>query len=109
MSIGRLHMGKLFKNYRMSIILILSVIIGGIVGLLMGPEAKVLEPFGQIYLNLIFTLIVPLVFFGVTSAISNMTVMKRLGKILVGITLIFAVTALLAGLLALIGVLIFDP
>ena len=102
-------MGKLFKNYKMSIILILSVIIGGIVGVIMGPEAKVLEPFGQIYLNLIFTLIVPLVFFGVTSAISNMSVMKRLGKILVAITMIFAITALLAGILTLIGTLIFNP
>lgn len=102
-------MGKLFKNYAMSIVLILAVIIGGIVGVIMGPEASVLEPFGQIYLNLIFTLIVPLVFFGVTSAIANMSVMKRLGKILVGITIIFTVTALLAGLLALLATLIFNP
>ncbi|MDI9488932.1 MAG: cation:dicarboxylase symporter family transporter, partial [Bacillota bacterium] len=40
-----------------------SIIVGGILGLVLGPDAKVLEPFGQIFLNLIFTLIVPLVFF----------------------------------------------
>ena len=93
----------------MSFALLLSVVIGGILGAILGPKASILEPFGQIYLNLIFTLIVPLVFFGVTSSIANMGAMKRLGKILVSIAVIFSITAMISGVLALISALLFNP
>jgi Na+/H+-dicarboxylate symporter len=102
-------MKSIFQNYRMSLILIISILIGGVIGVVMGPEAKVLEPFGQIFLNLMFTLIVPLVFFGVTSSIANMSGMNRLGKIIIHVIVIFTVTALLSGILTIGGVLLFDP
>ena len=47
---------KILKNYKSSIILIFSVIIGGIIGLIMGEKASVFEPLGTIFLNLIFTI-----------------------------------------------------
>ncbi len=102
-------MKELIKNYRSSFILLLSILIGGVVGAVMGPEAKVLEPLGQIFLNLMFTLIVPLVFFSVTSSIANMSGMSRLGKIIINAAVIFIITALLSGILSLAGVLIFNP
>lgn len=102
-------MKAFFKSNRMSILLLLSVIVGGGLGILMGPEAKVLEPLGQIYLNLMFTLIVPLVFFSITSSIANMGAMNRLGKIIINVTIIFSVTALLSGILSILGVFIFHP
>lgn len=55
-------MKKFIKNYATPLILLLSILFGGLVGIIMGPDARVLEPLGQIFLNLIFTLIVPLVF-----------------------------------------------
>jgi Na+/H+-dicarboxylate symporter len=102
-------MKNLFKNYKMSIILLGAIIIGGIIGGILGPKAKALEPFGQIYLNLMFTIIVPLVFFSVTSSIANMVSMNRLGKILITSIVIFSITALLSGILSIIGVLLFNP
>jgi Na+/H+-dicarboxylate symporter len=93
----------------MSFILLLAVLIGGVIGVVMGPAAKVLEPFGQIFLNLMFTLIVPLVFFSVTSSIANMSGMNRLGKIIVNVVVIFIITGLLSGALAIGGVLLFNP
>lgn len=102
-------MKNFLKNYRMTLILLFSILLGGIIGIIYGPEAKVLEPFGQVYLNLIFTLIVPLVFFSVSSSIANMGGMKRLGKIMITSAVIFVVTALIAGIIALIGALIFNP
>lgn len=102
-------MQRFIKNYKMSLILILSVLIGGLVGVILGPKASILEPFGQIYLNLIFTLIVPLVFFGVTSSIANMGAINRLGKILISIGVIFSITALISGVLALVSTLLFNP
>lgn len=102
-------MKELIKNYRSSFILLLSILIGGVIGAVVGPEAKVLEPLGQIFLNLMFTLIVPLVFFSVTSSIANMSGMSRLGKIIINAAVIFLITALLSGLLSITGVLIFNP
>lgn len=102
-------MKNFFKNYKMTLILLLSIIIGGIIGAVLGPKAKALEPFGQVYLNLMFTIIVPLVFFSVTSAIANMKGMNRLGKIMINIVIIFVITALLSGILAIVGALIFNP
>jgi len=99
----------LIKNYASSLILLLAIIIGGIVGVIMGPKASVLEPLGQIFLNLIFTLIVPLVFFGVTSSIANMGGMGRFGKIILNIVVIFAVTAVLSALISLVAVYIINP
>jgi len=89
--------------------LLLSILFGGIIGIVLGPKAIVLEPFGQIFLNLMFTIIVPLVFFSVASAIANMGNMNRLGKIIGNIAIVFMVTALIAGILAIIGTLIFNP
>ncbi|MDF2611531.1 MAG: putative rane protein [Lachnospiraceae bacterium] len=102
-------MKNLIKNYRMSFVLLLSILLGGMIGAVAGPKASVLEPFGQIFLNLMFTIIVPLVFFSVTSSIANMSGMHRLGKILINIVVIFTITALISGILTIMGVLVFNP
>ncbi|GFZ29862.1 sodium:dicarboxylate symporter [Clostridium zeae] len=102
-------MRNLFKNYKMSLMLILSIVLGGAIGALLGPKAKVLEPFGQIFLNLMFTIIVPLVFFSVASAIANMSGVNRLGKIMITIILVFITTAVISGILAIIGSLLYNP
>jgi Na+/H+-dicarboxylate symporter len=99
----------LLKTYKTSIILLGSVIIGGTVGAIIGPKASVLEPFGNLFLNLMFTIIVPLVFFSVASAIANMVSMKRLGKIMGSVVLVFTATALIAAIIGVIGALIVDP
>ena len=50
---------SVWKSYRFPILLISSIIIGSIIGLVMGEKATVLKPFGDIFLNLMFTAIVP--------------------------------------------------
>jgi len=102
-------MKKFIENYKMSLVLLISITVGGILGVILGPKAKVLEPFGQIFLNLMFTIIVPLVFFSVSSSIANMVSMNRLGKIIISIAIIFTITALLSGILSIAGALIFNP
>lgn len=102
-------MNRFIKSYATPIILLLSILVGGIVGIVMGTEAKMFEPLGQIFLNLIFTLIVPLVFFSVTSSIANMGGMKRLGKIMTSIVIVFAATAIISAVISIISVYIVDP
>lgn len=79
---------ELFKVYRFPILLIISIIVGCIVGVVMGPKASMFKPFGDIFLNLLFTTVVPLVFFTISSAVGNMISMRRLGKILGNLLLV---------------------
>lgn len=98
-----------WKNYKSSIILLVSIIIGGIVGLIMGEKASIFEPVGNLFLNLIFTLLIPIVFFSITSAIANMESSKKLGKILGYTVVVFGITAFIAGIIGVVGFLIFNP
>lgn len=100
---------KFLKNYKFSILLLLSVILGGAIGAIVGPKASIVEPIGNLFLNLMFTIIVPLVFFSITSAISNMTNMKRLGKIMFYVLIVFTVTAVISAIIGVIGALIYNP
>ncbi len=102
-------MKSFFKRYQSSIILLGSILLGGFVGILMGPRAKIFDPLGNLFINLMFTIIVPLVFFCVSSAIGTMTEMKRLGKIMLIMFLVFTCTALIASILGLTGAFIFNP
>jgi Na+/H+-dicarboxylate symporter len=102
-------MKKFFENYKSSLILLGAILIGGIVGVILGPKATVLKPFGDLFLNLLFMALVPLVFFSVSSAIANMNTMKRLGKIMGNIVIVFLTTAFIAALIGIIGAIIFNP
>lgn len=55
------------SSYRGPVILIAFVIVGAIIGLIMGESAKIFNPIGQIWLNMLFVLLVPLIFFSISS------------------------------------------
>jgi len=98
-----------WENYRFSIILIISIAIGSIIGLIFGERAVVLKPFGDIFLNLMFTVVTPLVFITIASAVGSMVNMRRLGKILGNMLLVFVITGLIAAVLIIIIVKIYPP
>ena len=100
---------KAFKSYRFSLILLCSIIIGSIIGIIFGKDTVVLKPFGDIFLNLMYTIVVPLVFFTISSSVANMINLRRLGKILKYLFLIFIVTSTIASIVMLITVLVIDP
>ncbi|MFB6466312.1 dicarboxylate/amino acid:cation symporter [Cytobacillus sp. Hz8] len=102
-------MAYIFKNYKSTIILLLSIIIGGTAGAIYGTDATVVKPFGDLFLNLMFTIIVPLVFFSIASAIASMNEMKRLGKIMASIVIVFLATALISAVIGFIGTSIVNP
>ena len=91
-------MEKKKTSYREPLILIAFVVIGAILGLALGDKASVLYPIGQIWLNMLFVLLVPLIFFSISSSIANVADTKRVGKLLVLTIAIFVVTAAIAGI-----------
>lgn len=89
-------MKKIIKNYKSTLILLGSVIIGAICGLIFKDKAEVVKPLGDLFLNLLLVIIVPLIFFTITSSISKMNEKKRLSKILVSTIVIFLLTSVIA-------------
>lgn len=89
-------MKKIIKNYKSSIILILSIVLGVIIGLIFKEKASLLSPLGDIFINMLLVIVVPLIFLTITVSISKMQTPKRLGKIMVTTIITFIVTSLIA-------------
>ena len=89
-------MKKIIKNYKSTLILLGSVIIGAICGLIFKEKAEIVKPLGDLFLNLLLVIIVPLIFFTITSSISKMNEKKRLSKILISTIVIFLITSVVA-------------
>jgi len=94
---------KIFKNYKQTIILLGAIIIGGIIGFIFKEDAVVLKPFGDLFINMMFIIIVPLIFLTIASSIIKMEDTKRLGKVMSRIFIVFIITSVVAVVIGLIG------
>lgn len=97
------------RAYRSSIILLSALLIGGLFGGLFPEWAIKLKPIGQIFLNLLFMIIVPLVAVSVMSSIAHMTDLKKLGAILVSIMAVSIVMAIVPSVGVVLLALAYDP
>ena len=71
---------KSFWQQYGSLILILGgIIVGALIGAFAPTVGTTIKPIGDIFLNLLFTIVVPLVFVSIASAVGSMANMKRLG------------------------------
>ncbi len=102
-------MWKFVKKYWFPISILLSIIIGSLCGNYLGERASVLKPVGDIFLNLMFTIVVPLVFFTISSSIASMIDLKRLGKIMGYSLIVFTTTCIIASIVMLISVKLINP
>lgn len=100
---------SVWEAYRFSIILVGAILIGSLVGIKMGPKAVMFKPLGDLFINGMFMVVVPLVFITISGSISAMSDMARLGKILKSLLLVFVSTGAVAAVLVLIVVNIFPP
>jgi len=96
--------GTFVKNYAFSFILIGSILLGSIIGSLLKEKAAVLKPLGDVFLNLLFTIVVPLVFFSISSAVAAMSDVRRLGKIISWMLVIFVATSFVSSFLMIVAV-----
>ena len=78
------------------LLLILAMIIGAIAGLIFKEDSMVVKPLGDLFLNLMFVIIVPLVFLTIALAVAKVKHPKRLGKIMVSTVIIFLITSVIA-------------
>lgn len=92
-------MKKFLSNYKSTIILLVAIIVGSIIGIIFKEKATILSPLGDLFLNLLLVIIVPLIFLNITTAISKMKQPKRLGKIILSILGVFIITSIIAVLI----------
>lgn len=89
-------MKNFISNYKATIILLVAIIVGALVGIIFQEKATILSPFGDLFLNLLLAVIVPLIFLTITTSIAKMKTPKRLGKIMVTIVCVFLITSIIA-------------
>ena len=100
---------SLWQQYKLPILLLGGIAIGSIIGVVSPSLGQTLKPVGQIFLNLMLTIVVPLVFVSIASAVGSMANMKRLGKILGSTIFSFLATGAIAGVCVLVWVNLFSP
>lgn len=94
-------MKKVYKNYKSMFFLLVGIILGGVIGVIFKEKASVLAPFGNLFINMLLVIIVPLIFLTISTSIGNMNAPKRFGKIVVTTILVFVVTSVISTLIGL--------
>lgn len=93
-----------FQYYKSILLLLTGIAVGSVVGLVLKEKVEVIKPIGDIFINLIFTAVVPLIFFAISSAFANIESGKKIGKVISTMLLVFVSTLLIAAFLAIVAV-----
>jgi Na+/H+-dicarboxylate symporter len=107
MGIQNTSSGSFLKNYKSILSLLGGILLGSILGLVFGKGVEVIKPLGDIFLNLLFTAIIPLIFFTISSSIATLEKSDKLGKLFSIMIGVFLGTVLISAILMIIGVLLF--
>ena len=89
--------------------ILIFIAIGVVVGLIMGPAAAKIKFIGDIFVNLILMMVFLLVIPALISGMTQMRDPRQLGNVGVTIFIIFLVTTIIAGVLALVLVNLLGP
>ena len=100
---------RIWKSYRFPFILLAGIVAGSLIGWFSPELGRQLKPLGDIFLNLVFSVVVPVVFFSISSAVASMADMKRLGKILGYMLAVFIVTGIISSVIMIGAVNVIKP
>ena len=103
----RINLKKLFTD--LSFQILIAMIFGIVVGKVMGTSASMFAPLGDIFIQLIKMLVVPLVFISIVSGAASLGATKSAGKIGIITILYIVTTTFLAVFVAIMSSEIFKP
>ena len=86
------------KNNWFFFTMILGIVLGIAVGFAW-DGASALEPLGTLFINMMFCVVVPMVFFSISSSIANMKSAKRAGKLMGTTVVTFMCTTIIASVI----------
>jgi Na+/H+-dicarboxylate symporter len=82
-------MNNVLKNYSGILLLLFGITVGSIIGMVVPGLVEYLKPLGDIFLNLLFVSVVPLVFFAVSNSIASLEQQSKFGRIMLVMALTF--------------------
>lgn len=97
------------KNISLGTKILIAVVIGLIIGFISPAAAKFLSPLGDVFLRLLKMLIVPLVFFSITSGVCKMGDIKQLKAVGFRFAVWIIISAIVASLAGVAAGLIVQP
>ena len=100
---------NVIKNYTSTILLLLGILIGGVCGMIFGEDAAVVKPVGDIFMNFMYVLVVPIVCLSVSSAMCTMKRSNMAGRVLVNTLLVFLVMSVVLAVLSWLCILVYNP
>lgn len=98
-----------FKSYIFPALLFTSLIAGCLTGFILGNKSQILKPLGDIFINLLFTAVVPLIFFSVASAVSHLSGKQKLLKMMSAMLGTFIFTGIIAAIFMTVIITLFPP
>lgn len=99
---------SVWDTYGLLIFMVFGIVAGCIVGAAW-PGATALAPLGQVFINLMFCIVVPMVFASISSAVANMQSRKRAGKIMGTTIVTFLVTGAIAAVIMIVLMKLIPP
>jgi len=103
----KLQQTGFIRNYAGIFWLLCGIIPGSLYGLFFSEHVGLIKPIGDIFLNLLFTVVIPLVFFTISSVIANLGASRETGRLIGVMIIVFVVTVLIASLITLLTLYIF--
>ncbi|MGJ7033631.1 dicarboxylate/amino acid:cation symporter [Niabella hirudinis] len=100
---------QLWNSYSGIILLLTGMAAGAMTGILFPQAVPVLKPVGDIFLNLLFVTVVPLVFFAIAVSVAAIEQKNRLGRVLAAMTITFLAFILLAAIFTIMMAWLFPP
>lgn len=100
-------MKTILKNYSGIILLLGGILIGSFIGIFSPASVLYLKPLGDIFLNLLFVSVVPLVFFAVANSIASVEKNGKFGKIIFSMIFTFLLFIIIAALFTILVVYLF--
>ena len=97
------------QNYTFLGIMLGAMILGALFGWLAPSAAVAIKPLGTVFINMMFCIVVPLVFASISVAVANMKSRKRAGKIMGTTIATFVVTGAIAAVIMFLLVQLFPP
>lgn len=91
------------ENYGSILLLLLGVVVGSAVGGFFPDSVVWLKPLGDIFLNLLFAAVIPLLFFAIASAVANIDGSQKLGRIISVMAGVFLGTIIIAAICTIIA------
>src|SRR5690606_34097983 len=87
--------------------LLAGILAGSLVAIWIPGLVPYLKPLGDVFLNLLFVSVIPLLFFSIASSVANISENSRLGNILGVMAFVFLGTIVIASLLTIFGLWVF--